>query len=212
MSLPVTDHFTGTSGTDLHVYNAGWTEQRASDTVCEISGVGGGSGNTAWGKPGGSEAAVKWDGDTFTGDQYAQCKAVNASNYGGPTVRQTGTTVATQNGYLALIDGFAIDLQRFDNGVRTNLQGGIGSIGAGDALKLEIVGTTLKVYVNGVQVGTNQTDSTYATGQPGMYFNGAASSELDDWTADTIPSGGGAGFIAKPFKTPRQAINRSGTY
>jgi len=196
MALPATDSFTGTSGTQLHTYNASWTEQRASDLHCEISGAGGGTPNTVRAAAtGGSEAAAKWDGDTFTADQYSQAKAVNASNYAGPTVRMVGVTAAAENGYVALIDGLAIDLQRIDNGVRTNLQGGIGSIASGDTLKLEIVGTTLKVYVNGVQVGTNQTDSNYATGQPGIAFIGSGA-ELDDWMADTIPTGaGGPPFV-----------------
>ena len=196
MPLPVTETFTDTSGTTLHAHNAGWTDQRAADTVCEISGVGGGTPNTCRAKAGGVEAASKWDGDSFAADQYAQCTAVNGANYGGPTIRQTGTTAATQNGYLILISGAALDIQRMDNGTRTQLQGGLGSVVAGDIVKIDVVGTTIKAYVNGAQVGTNQVDSSYATGQPGMYFNGSQSAELDDWTADTIPTGaGGPPFV-----------------
>lgn len=192
MGFPVgPDTFTGASGTELHAYNAGWTQIRSD--VAEIDS------NTAVLRAGGSEGAYKWVTDTFTADGYVQAKIVNASNYGGVGFRLTGTSNATFNGYLALTDGGAIDLQLVTNGVRSGLQGGMGSISSGDTLKLEVVGTSLKVYINGVQVGTTVTDSTYSSGQPGMWWLGALATSLDLWTADTIPSGGGGGGGGKPW-------------
>lgn len=190
MPYPVgPDTFTAADGTELHAYNAGWTQQRTD--VAEVMS------NVAQLRGGGSEGAYKWDGDTFTADQYVQAKVATASNYGGVTVRATGLSNATYCGYVALYDGGVIDLQRIDNGVRSNLQAGIGSISAGQTLKLQIVGTTLKVFVNGSQIGTDQTDATYATGQPGMYWLGGAAMAMDDWTADTIPSGAGSSATAE---------------
>lgn len=205
MAFPVgPDTFTVADGTELHAYNASWTQIRSD--VAEIVS------NAVVLRAGGSEGAYKWDGDTFTADGYVQAKIVNASNYGGISFRTTGTSNANYNGYLALTDGGAIDLQIVTNGTRAGIQGGMGSIANGDTLKLEVVGSSLKVYVNGVQVGTTSTDSTYSSGQPGMWWLGAGATSIDNWTADKIPSGGGATFIARPGLNIRQAVNRAGTY
>lgn len=205
MGFPVgPDAFTAANGTELHAYNAGWTQQRSD--VVEIQS------NAAILRGGGSEGCYKWDGDVFTGNQFAQAVIPNATNYGGLTVRMTGTSNATVNGYVALYDSTAIDLQTVTNGTRANLQTGMGAIANGDTLKLEVIGTSIKVYINGAQVGTTVVDSSFSTGQPGMYFIGSGLT-VDTWTADTIPTGGGGvTFIPQPTKTPRQAVNRAGTY
>lgn len=186
MSFPIgPDAFTGANGTELHAYNASWTQQRSD--VAEIQS------NAAILRAGGSEGAYKWDGDTFTNpDGYVQAAMPNPTNYGGVTFRMTGTSNGTVNGYVVLYDGGSLDLQTVTNGTRANLQTGMGSIASGDTLKLEVVGSSLKVYVNGVQVGTTVTNSAFSTGQPGMYWIGSGLA-LDLWTADTIPTGGGGG-------------------
>lgn len=200
------DTFTGSNGTELHTYNSGWTLQTTD--VSEIQS------NTATMRAAGSESAYKWDGDgAFSADQYAQAKYSTVGHYGGVTVRITGTSTATLNGYIALFDGTAIDLQKITNGTRANLQAGIGTVANGDTVKLEVVGTSIKVYVNGAQIGTTTTDSSFSSGQPGLYFlSNANSLHIDDWTSDTIPSGGGASFVAVRNKPILQAVNRAGTY
>lgn len=206
------DAFTGANGTELHTYNSGWTLQTTD--VGEIQS------NTATMRAAGTESAYKWDGDgAFTADQYAQAVYATVGNYGGVTVRMTGTSTATLNGYIALFDGSTIDLQTITNGTRANLQGGMtGTVANGDTVKLEIIGTSpcnIKVFVNTVQIGTTVTEgtATFSSGQPGLYFLANANSlHLDLWTADTIPSGGGATFFPKFATTPRQAVNRAGTY
>jgi hypothetical protein len=181
------DPFTGANGTELHTYNAGWTKQ-TTDQVSIQS-------NTAQLTGGGSEGAYKWDGDgAFANDQYAQAVYANTGNYGGVTVRMSGVTTATTNGYIALVDAGKIDLQKITNGTRSNLQAQMtGAVANADTVKLEVIGTAIKVYVNAVQQGTTVTDSSFASGQPGIYFLNSLACALDDWTADTIPTGGGGG-------------------
>jgi hypothetical protein len=54
-----------------------------------------------------------------------------------------------------------------------NIAGGAGNLGrdlvSGDVIKCTIVGSTISFYVNGVLMG-QATDSTFATGQPGIGF------------------------------------------
>ena len=59
----------------------------------------------------------------------------------------------------------------------------------GDTVKATIVGNVITAYLNGVVVGT-ATDSTYATGSPGMGFN------LETGDASCIGTNGDYGFTS----------------
>lgn len=60
----------------------------------------------------------------------------------------------------------------------------ISAVTAGDTIGGEITGTTITVLRNGVSQGT-RTDSTYATGQPGVYI-GASAATVDAYEATDI--------------------------
>jgi hypothetical protein len=51
-----------------------------------------------------------------------------------------------------------------------NTSGAQYGVGEGDTVKATIAGNVITAYINGVEAGT-ATDSTYATGSPGMGFN-----------------------------------------
>src|SRR6185369_16120486 len=118
MSFPVgPDAFTAANGTELHAYNAGWTQQRTDPAEVQS--------NAAGLRGGGSEGNYKWDGDTFTADQYAQAVIAVENNYGGVAVRMTGTTNGTVCGYICIYDSHKISIQRIDNGSRSVIVGGV---------------------------------------------------------------------------------------
>jgi hypothetical protein len=60
-------------------------------------------------------------------------------------------------------------------------------IAEGDTVKATIVGNVITAYINGAPVGT-ATDSTYATGNPGMGFN------LETGDASCVGTNGDYGF------------------
>jgi hypothetical protein len=62
---------------------------------------------------------------------------------------------------------------------------------SGHTYKLEVSGTTLKAYDNGVQIGTNVTDSTLSGGAPGIGGNAYAPGAWDDWVGDGVSGTGG---------------------
>lgn len=124
-----------------------------------------------------------YSGVSWGNDHSSQATATVA---GGT---QMGVTVRTRNssgntGYVLMCSPAFRHLYRYDSGVGTLLQDYGGALANGDVLKLEAVGTTLKAYVNGLQIGTDQTDATYATGgAPGIFMLGdaAGGDALDSW-------------------------------
>jgi hypothetical protein len=68
-----------------------------------------------------------------------------------------------------------------------NSSGAEYGIAEGDTVKATIVGNVITAYLNGVAVGT-ATDSTFATGNPGMGFN------LETGDASCIGTNGDYGF------------------
>jgi hypothetical protein len=57
-----------------------------------------------------------------------------------------------------------------------------GTFSNGNTLKLSVTGTTLKVFINGVQAGADATDSSISTGTFGIGYSGISSGTmLDDW-------------------------------
>jgi hypothetical protein len=125
---------------------------------------------------------------TFGTDQYASISISlvgAASDAMGVAVRLSGTGATTCGyGYYAM--NGTQRLFRIDNGVKTNL-GSMGSavLTAGDVIRLEVVGSTLTAYRNGVVdtgVGTNgsATVTEYTSGKAGIsgYNNGTTLGDL----------------------------------
>ncbi len=134
-------------------------------------------------------STVKTSVASFTADHEATVtiSTASASDYGGPMVRSAGTTA---NSYILYTDGTNASNRRLSkvvSGTRT----AIGTVNvactSGDILKLRCIGTTLTWYKNGTLMET-LTDSTHATGQPGLYydFSNSNTTRLDDFQADDV--------------------------
>lgn len=88
------------------------------------------------------------------------------------------------DGYLWSDAGGESRLHRLDNGEFTLLLGGLTTPALNSEVKLAIYDTVLRLYDDGVQLGTNKSDATYATGGPGIYaLNDDASAVglIDNW-------------------------------
>jgi len=100
---------------------------------------------------------------------------------------------ASNNNYYAAwvqSDLTSLHLSRMDGGAETILQTISGlTIADNDLFKLQIAGTTLKVFQNGVQRGTDQADATYASGSAGIFGYSGNGELLDAFQANNLGSG-----------------------
>jgi hypothetical protein len=116
-----------------------------------------------------------------------------AGNGPGVLVRRI-TTVGTKTYYRTVLDESGnYELAKFDAGAFTSLRTGTVSYVAGQKLGLSATGgatTTLKIWYNNVQIGTNVTDSSspLLTGDPGLSWSGSITAGVtDNWNAGTVP-------------------------
>jgi hypothetical protein len=175
MALPATESFTGADFT--FPPNANWSTLDGNIQILS---------NQADGVAADTNA-IYWNADTFANDHYSQCKPsgpLDATNLAGPIVR-----AAALRWYQAAAGGTAtIYLQRVDSDeTYTTLQPITGlSLTLGtDVIKLTPVGTTMRAYVNGSQVGTDTTDATYASGSAGIVIYNT-NAKADDWEGGNI--------------------------
>lgn len=131
-----------------------------------------------------------WSANSWNDDQDSQV-TLGGSVDRGVIVR----AAAGPDGYMAMAhSSVGMRIYRRDNGSFTLLQDIGGTVTAGDEIKLAIAGSTLKYYQNGVQQGTDQSDSTYASGSAGIYATNQGNGvnpEIDDWVGNGEVGGGG---------------------
>lgn len=178
-ALPASDAFTGESVP----LSASWATPTVGGWLI--------TSNRAGGTNGGGFNLVAWAADTLSANQYAQAvSTVTGGDASGPVVRiQSGSV----GGYV--LDWYAPDssitLQRIDSsGPTTATLASCGTAATAPTLKISISGTSLTGYVNGVSACT-ATDTTYASGQPGIFAYQGGS--VDDFVADNVGGGGGGG-------------------
>lgn len=139
---------------------------------------------------------------TFNADQDSEVtiNAIGAFDYAGCVVRYAATGGGV--GYMLHYesDSTRLYLRRFSAGASAAqlallTSADFSALANGDRIKLSISGTTLKIYKNGAQVGTDYTDGNVSSGQPGVaYQNGNSNvTRITVWTG-TDAAGGGAAF------------------
>jgi hypothetical protein len=83
-----------------------------------------------------------------------------------------------------------IELAKVVAGAYTQIWLRTATVAAGDTVRLEAQGTTLRAYVNGVQVGADATDSAIATGNAGVVYSSSITTKTgDDWEGGTWSAG-----------------------
>lgn len=153
-----------------------------------------------------TDCMAHYTGPTWPNDHYAQ--AVLTGTPGGT---ETGIGVAVRcstasggSGYWAVVrvttGGNECYISRWLNGSYTNITQRTVSWINGDILRLEVQGTTLRVYrstplVSGgafVQLGADITDANIASGAAGIaYSSTMATGTLDTWEGGDLAAGGG---------------------
>jgi hypothetical protein len=152
--------------------------------------------------------------NTFANDQFAE--ATVTGHHIGIVIRHQAASTSC---YLASIQGGNnVDLWRIDSGGFTGLGGQSVAATDGHVLRIEAVGSTIIVKLDGATVIT-VSDATYASGQPGIASYTNTPAYGDNWSAG--PTAGGApAAITGTFATTEASdiavfngtVNNTGTF
>jgi hypothetical protein len=129
-----------------------------------------------------------WNATTVAPDQFSEITVgtLSSSQYAFASVRASGVTSATNSHYAVSARPGASDVYKRVAGNRTPIVT-IGSVPwvTGDVLRLEVRGSTLKVFRNGTQIGTDiASGGELMNGQPGACL--WSTGTLDDFTAGAL--------------------------
>ena len=177
-----TETFTGSAA----ALSGPWTQQRSAGTVNK-NGAGAGIGSVN-----AKDLHAFWNAATFNNDQYSQLRIAGGltsyTQYAIVLVRASGAGDAADNNYAFATDGSSgaghTDLSKNINGTQTILRNFATTFAAGDVMKIDIVGTLITCYKNGVALGT-YTDASLASGSPGIGMYGSTVT-IDDWEGNSL--------------------------
>lgn len=191
----ITDDFAGSGA-----LGAGWAVVLGSATWARTSGQ--------LTVNGGGTDAIRRTEAAFPNDQWSQLDITYPADdsHLGIGVRLS----AIGEGYFLFVGSADIVVKFWQGGGSTYLS----DAGTGHSnpntytIKLDVTGTTITWYQGGVSQGT-VTDSTFASGKPGVfYLEGTAGGVMDNFVCiDAVSS-----FIARPNKQPRQAVQRAASW
>jgi hypothetical protein len=180
MTFPVSDSFTTDTDQVLTSYSANWSNVLNSAYVLQAS-------DTFRGNVTADEWCARWNADTPNNDQKAQVKlaAEGNSTFVGPAVR-CSSSAATYYGFYT--DGNDIYLFEVINGSWSQITtSGSYAPDAGDIYRLEVEGTTLRVYENDVLKDTITNETSISSGYVGITgYNNATGGAGDDFSADNL--------------------------
>lgn len=140
-----------------------------------------------------------WTGGTAQYSEFA-IKSLQSGKDFGPACRVSGSSVATGQAYLydindtdaavSLGSSISTALYRQTTGQTFNQIGSSVSvtISASDVIRVECNGSTIRGLVNG-SVKISGTDSTFSSGNPGLYTGSGTTSTFDDWAAGDFGGG-----------------------
>jgi hypothetical protein len=174
MALPATDSFTRANASPL---NSDWAAAGGGTALDLVSNYVQAP-SAAW-------AGSYWSSDSFDNDQSSEVKVLTSNEYGGPTVR---VATAAVSWYLAYCNTNTVKLYKWVAGTPTQIGSDSNVIANDDIVRIEAEGTTLRVYKNDTQQGSDQTDATLASGSAGISAYSTAS-HYDDWEGDNLAAG-----------------------
>ena len=146
---------------------------------------------------------------TWPDDQYSQAKIVNDSGSSAGSDEGGGLHVraasAARTYYRCVMNDSGssnnLGISKQVAGSYTNLGFRSQAFAANGILYFSVVGTTITVKWNGTQVGATFTDSSIASGSPGVSLSSNMTSViLDDWEGGDFSSGSLV-FLPRSFPT-----------
>lgn len=182
MSVLDTDNFTGTDGTSLPTYDAAAWKNPNSGTYNDLFI----KTNAVRGANIGNVINIS---TTWPNDQYSQAVVVAVTPTGSMyvTTRWTDGQVSVGYGGGALVSGSLLyRIIRFNDAATLAIHGSQ-NITIGDVVRLQAVGTTIKLFVNTIEI-LSAIDSTHVSGNAGLFIDdaGATNPMWDTWEGGSI--------------------------
>lgn len=183
--MAITDDFTDTNGVELPAHgNWEQTYNNGGGAVMEIQ-------SNACVHTAASNSSIyrRTDG-AFPDNQYGEFEFSSLAN---GTYFGVGTRCSDDgDGYIFTADPDEIYLSRFDNGAPTVIGNGSPTTSANDVFRLTSVGSVHTPSINGggeADPPGEQTDATYASGNPGMRAYGNGSTVIDNFECSDLAGG-----------------------
>lgn len=130
----------------------------------------------------GDNNMARWAVDNFKADQKATIKLSTAANGGEVCVRMQ----TTQSGYCVKYQSSTeLRITKFTSGTEETLGTVSSSLSTGDTMSISAVGSTLTAWKNETPLTPTVTDSSYSTGNPGVYIWSDVV-RLDDFYAEEL--------------------------
>jgi PKD repeat protein len=120
---------------------------------------------------------------SFANNQYSQATIAVMSNV-GVTVRMSATEQSCYR--FQVVSATNALLDKYVNGIYSQLDNVVGTFAAGDIIRLEVSGSTLTAIQNGSTIATAN-DNSLTGGFPGVRFFNAIGARLDDWEGGSLP-------------------------
>lgn len=161
------DTFAGVSGDLLSTYSSNWSAITGEDQ-CKIASGGGVTGSSA----ATSENGNRYSGVTWPDDQYSEATMSTRPPTGdvwGVLCRiASGAQTYYGGGFQAFHFNEVDRTWKFVSGTITSLEVLTQTFVGGDVVKLEVIGSAIKLYRNGTLRGTGVTDTAITSGQAGI--------------------------------------------
>jgi hypothetical protein len=129
-------------------------------------------------------------------DQFAQCTLEHVTVNSFQLAVRASFAAGNPTFYGARSTSGGYQLFKNVAGVFTQLGADAGTAAIADVVKLQAVGTTISVVVNGSTI-ISQVDAAISSGVPGLQVRNGDGAPLDPWvqnfTADAVGGGGGGG-------------------
>lgn len=203
MAVLASDTFTRANNADL---GTAWDVQTGQAAFSLTSNAATPSSTTA-------DCGETYNGVTWPNDQYSQAKV---SMTGGTSGVGPGVACRCSSSahtlYRAVVCGAAtnnIELAKFVTGTYTMVTQRTQTWTNGTVLRLEVQGSSLRIYAGGTQLGATVTDAAIASGRAGINYSSELGAPiLDDW------EGGDFTTTVSPQHTTYtycQAVSRAAT-
>jgi|GEM_PF-3392785 len=143
------------------------------------------------GNSGTSHSAAYWVTDSFKDNQYSKVTIQSLAG-GGADMQGAIVRYSTSGYYGVRTNGRTVYIFEYDASAPGSEYNNLASITqeivVGDVIQLEISGTTLKVKLNDVQIGSDTTPTvTLPSGSPGLYFSSSSSSAtITEWAGGNL--------------------------
>src|SRR5678815_3855455 len=146
-----------------------------------------------------NDTGIRWVTNTFGPDQYSQVKLSNVTgtnSSAGPGVLLPASGAGGSGTYYRIVlaesgSAHALDIGKVVAGVYSQLFETSVTYANPCTFRAEIRGNTLKVYIDGVLVGSvSDTSSPITTGNPGIFYSSAMfTADIDDWQGGELDRG-----------------------